>query len=204
MHIATRIFLTGLDLVIPTAGISASALIRVAVVEVAGEQAAPGVGNAQGAMHEDFKLNIRAFLPDFSHFIERQFARENDARHAKLLPEAHGGKVHGIGLHRQMHRHLRPGFAHHHDQTGVSHDQRVGLERHHRRHVGQIGAYLGVVRQNVADNVKQFAAGMRLANCATECFNIAKIVVTHPQTVSRLPGIDCIGTKGIGGAHHGE
>ena len=56
--------------VIPAASIGASALIGITPVEVAAEQAAPAVGNAQRAVHEHFQLHIGAFLPDFFHFVQ--------------------------------------------------------------------------------------------------------------------------------------
>ena len=65
----------GMQLVIPAAGIGATALVRVAMVEVAGEQAAAGVGDAQRAMDEDLEFDVRALLADFSDFVERQLAR---------------------------------------------------------------------------------------------------------------------------------
>jgi len=43
--IATGIFFSGLDLVIPAAGIGAGTLIGVAMVEIAGQQASSGVGD---------------------------------------------------------------------------------------------------------------------------------------------------------------
>ncbi len=79
MRIAAGVFSGGFHLVVPAAGVGAGALVRIAPVEVAGKQAAPGVGDAQRAVHEDFQFGIGAFLTDFGNFVERQFAREDDA-----------------------------------------------------------------------------------------------------------------------------
>ena len=68
------------------------------MVEVAGKQATTRVGNAQRAMNKNLQFDVGAFLADLGDFIKRQFAREDDARDAELLPEAHGGKIDGIGL----------------------------------------------------------------------------------------------------------
>ena len=102
-----------------------------------------------------------------------------------------------------MHRHIRPAFANKIDQAGVGHDQRVGLERNDRRHVGQIGAYLGVVRQHVADEVEVLAAAVRFGNGFAQRFQLAEFVVAHAQAVARLTGINGIGAKGKGSSHHG-
>jgi hypothetical protein len=111
-------------------------------------------------MDEDFQFGVRAFLADLGDFVEREFAREDDAADAGGAPELHRGMVHRVGLHREVDGHVRPAFAHHGDQAGVGHDQRVGRERDHRRHVVEVGLELGVVRQHVADHVEALAAGV--------------------------------------------
>jgi hypothetical protein len=121
---------------------------------------------------------------------------------AQLAPEAHGREVDRVGLHREMHRHFRPGFANHVDQPGVGHDQRVRLERHDRRHVGQVGTHLGVVRQDVADHVQFLAGGVRFGDGSGQRVEIAEGVVAHAQAVARLAGIDGIGAVGEGRAQH--
>jgi hypothetical protein len=65
--------------VVPAAGVGAGALVGVAPVEVATEQAAPAVGNAQCAVDEYFQLYIGAFLADFFYLVQAQFARQDDA-----------------------------------------------------------------------------------------------------------------------------
>ena len=70
LHVAARVRLGGVDLIIPAAGVGAGALVRIAPVEVAGEQAAAGIRDAQRAMHEDFEFDVRAFLTDFGDFVE--------------------------------------------------------------------------------------------------------------------------------------
>ena len=101
-----------------------------------------------------------------------------------------------------MHRNLGPGLAHEIDQAGVSHDQRVGFERHHRRHVGQVAAHFGVMRQHVADDEELFAASVRLGDGAAQRFQVAELVVAHAQAVARLSGIDGVGAEGEGVLHH--
>ena len=204
IHELHRLLGWRMHLVVPAAGIGAGALVGITVVEVAGEQAAAGVGNAQGAMDEDFEFDVRALLADFGDLVERQFARQDDAGEPQLFPETHGRPVHRIRLHRQMDGLLGPGFADHVDQAGVGHDQGVRLQRDDRRHVGQVGGQLGVVREDVADDKKLLAAGMRFGNSVAEFFQRAELVVAHAQAVARLAGVDRIGAKIEGRAHHVE
>ena len=75
LHIAIVAGVAGIvNLVIPATGIGTGALVGVAVVEVARQQAAPGVGNAQRAMDKHFDFHVRAFLTDFRHFVQTQLA----------------------------------------------------------------------------------------------------------------------------------
>ena len=82
--------------------------VGVAAVEVARQQAAARVGDAQRAVHEDFQLDVRAFLADALDLVEAEFARQDDALHAHLLPELHRGEVGRVGLHREVDGHVRP------------------------------------------------------------------------------------------------
>ncbi len=193
-----------MDLVVPAAGIGATALVGIAMVEVAREQAAPRVGNAQRAVHEDFELGVRAFLADLRDFVEREFARQDHAADAGAAPELHRRVVHRVGLHRQVDGHLGPAFADHQHQAGIGHDQRIGLERHHRRHVLEIGLELGVVRQDVADQVEPAAARLRGFDPGGEVVERAEIVVAHAQAVTRLAGVDRVGTEVQRRARHQE
>ena len=63
-------FAAAVGFVFPAAGVGAGTLVGVAVVEVAGEQAAAGVGHAQRAVDEDFQLHVGATLADFFDFFE--------------------------------------------------------------------------------------------------------------------------------------
>ena len=119
MQISRRVLGRFMHPVIPAAGVGAAALIGFAPVEIAGKQAAARVGDAERAMHEDLQLDVRALLADFGDLVERQFARQDDAGNAELLPEAHRGVIHRVGLHRQMNRHRRPVVAHQRDEAGV-------------------------------------------------------------------------------------
>ena len=98
VDVAGGILLAGMEPVVPAARVGAAALVRVAMVEVAREQAAARIGDAQRAMDEDFELDVGALLADFGDLVERQLARQDDSRNAELLPETHRGKVDGIGL----------------------------------------------------------------------------------------------------------
>ena len=68
----------------------------------------------------------------------------------------------------------------------------------------QIGAHLGVVRKDVADNVELLAASMRFTDRAAQHFQIPEIVVAYTQAVAWLAGIDRVGAKGKSRAHHGQ
>ena len=111
--------------VVPAAGVGAHALVGVAVVEVAGEQTAPGVGDAQRAVHEHLQFDVGAGLADLPDLLQGEFAREDDAPYPLRLPEAHAGVVHGVGLHRQVDGHIGPALAHQQDQAGIGHDQGI-------------------------------------------------------------------------------
>jgi hypothetical protein len=74
------------------------------------------------------------------------------------VPELDVGPVDGIRLHGQVHGHVGPLVAHHHDQAGVGHDQRVRFHVDHRLHIAQIGLQLGVVGKDVAGHEELLAA----------------------------------------------
>ena len=95
-------------------------------------------------MHEDFQFHVWTFLADFRDLIQRQFTREDHASQPQLLPEAHGGEIHRVGLNREMDGHLWPGFQDQVDEAGVGHDQCIRLQCDHRRHVVQVGLDLGL------------------------------------------------------------
>ncbi|MNN03335.1 hypothetical protein D3C81_1160210 [compost metagenome] len=67
----------GVGLVLPAAGVGAGALVGVAAVDVAGQQAAPGVGHAQRAVDEHFQLHARYPLADLGDFLQRQLAGQD-------------------------------------------------------------------------------------------------------------------------------
>ncbi len=150
LDIALGGFDRGLHVVLPAAGVGAGALVGVAVVEVAGQQAAPGVGDTERAVDEYFKAHVRAALTDFFNLFQRQFARQNDALQPQLLPELHRRPVDRVGLHRQVHRQLRPALAYQHDQPWVRHDQRIWPHGDHRFKVAQVGGDLAVVGRDIA------------------------------------------------------
>ena len=81
-----------------------------------------------------------------------------------MLPEFNGSVVHRVGLYRQVNRHFWPLFAHHHDQTWVSHDECVGFEVDYGFDVAHIGADFIVVGQQVAGDKQFFATGMGFLN----------------------------------------
>ncbi len=192
-------------LVFPAAGVGAGALVGVAAVEVAAEQAAARVGDAQRAVHEDFDLDVGAGVADGGHLVQAEFAREDDAGHTLAVPELHRRAVGGVGLHREVDRHLGPAaalhlLAHQHDEPGVGHDERVGLEGHHRRQIAEVGAQLVVVRDQVAGDEEFFAARMRFCDALGDLFH-AELVVARAQAVARLAGVDGVGAEVVGGAH---
>ena len=179
--------------VIPAAGIGAGALVGVAVVEIAREQAAAGIGDAQCAVHKHFQLDIGALLADFGNFFDAQFARQNNAFHADFLPEFHAPPVGGVGLHRQMNRHFRPAFAHVHNQAGVGHNQRIGLHGNQRFHIGHKGFQLAVVRQGVYREKEFLVARVRFANALLQHFKLGKFIIARAQRIARAAGIHGIG-----------
>jgi hypothetical protein len=151
-------------------------------------------------MHEDFQLHIGAELADFRHLIDRQLARQDDAREPQRLPELDRRIVDGIGLHAQVDGHVRPSLAHQHDQAGVSHDQRVGAHGNHRRHIGQIGLHLGVMRQQIGGHEELLAARMRFFDAEAQVLQL-EVVIARAQRIARLTGIHGIRTEIESGTH---
>ena len=73
-NIAQFVLAALLSLVLPAASIGATALVGVAFVDIARQQAAPGIGHAQRTMNKDFQLHARHFLANFANFFQRQLA----------------------------------------------------------------------------------------------------------------------------------
>ncbi|CAD5378160.1 hypothetical protein OF001_U290019 [Pseudomonas sp. OF001] len=198
--VAQLVLLALVHLVLPAAGVGAGTLVGVAVVEVAGQQAAPGVGHAQRAVDEHLQLDGRHLLADLGDLLQRQLAGEDDAADADAPPELHRGPVHRVGLHRQVDRLRGEVVAHQHDQPRVGHDQRVRPHRHHRLEVPDEGLQLGVVRGDVDHHVELLAQRVGLVDAQLEV-GVVELVVAHPQAVARLPGVHRVGAVGEGVAH---
>ena len=176
-------------------------MVGVAVVEVAGKQAAAGIGDAQCAVHEYFQFDVGAFLADFGDFVHAQFARQDDAFHADVLPEFHAPIVGGVGLHGQVHGHVGVFVAHFHNQAGVGHDECVGFHGDEGLHVGVEGFELAVVWQGVHGEVEFFAARVGFADALLQHVQFGKFVVAGAQGVARAAGIHGIGAEIEGGLH---
>lgn len=99
---------------------------------------------------------------------------------------------------------LRPCRAHHVDQPGVGHDQRVGFERDDGRHVFKVGGEFGVVRKDVADHEKLLAQRVCFIDSGAEFFDGAEFVVAYPQAVAGLASVNGVRTKGESRPHHVE
>ena len=85
--------------VFPAAGVGAGPLVRVALVDIPGEQAAAGVGHAQRAVDENLDLHLRHLAANLFDFIQRQFTRQDHAGEPHLLPEFDRRPVDSVGLH---------------------------------------------------------------------------------------------------------
>jgi hypothetical protein len=163
-------------LVIPAAGVGATALVRVAMVEVAGEQAASRVGDAQCAVHEDFEFGVRHSWR-ISATSSSESSRDRITRVTPALRQNFTAAWFTVlACTERWMGMLRPALADHRHQPGVGHDQRIGPEVHHRRHVVEVGPELGVVRQDVADEIepcrRAWVSAMpsaRLSRCRTRC-----------------------------------
>ena len=100
-----------------------------------------------------------------------------------------------------MDRYIGPAVAHQHDKAGVCHDQCVRFHADDRFHVRQIGFEFGVVRIDVAGDIKLFAAAMRFVDSRFQRIERVKRIVPRPEAVPGLPGIDGIGAEIESGAH---
>ncbi len=198
--IAQLVLLRRLGLVLPAAGIGAAALVGVTLVDVARQQAAPGIGHAQRAVDEYLQLHGGDFATDLRDLLQRQLARQYHPTQPLPLPEPDAGPVDRVGLHRQVDMGLREVLAHQHDQPRVGHDQRIRAHRQHRLEVVEEGLQLGVVRGDVDHHVELLALRMGLGDALGQA-GMVELVVAHPQAVARLPGIDRIGAIGEGVAH---
>ncbi len=198
--LAHVIFLALVHLVLPAAGVGAGALIGVTLVDVAGEQAAAGVGHAQRPVDEDFQFHLRHLHADLLDLVERQLAGEDGTGQSHLMPELHRGPVDRVGLHREVDRHVGEGFAHHHDEAGVGHDECIRLHIHHGAHVADEGLELGVVGLDVGHHIELLAEGMGLVDAELQIL-VIEFVVAYPQAVARLARIDGVCAIGIGVAH---
>ena len=170
--------------VFPAAGVGAGALVGVAVVEVAGEQAAPGIGHAQRAVNEDFQFHFRAALADFFDFFERELTREDDAADAVVLPEFDRRPIDCVRLHGEVNRQVGIGVFHGHDKAGVGHDERVGAGSDGRGKIAQGGIELVVVRLGVDGEVEMLAEGVCFADAVFQVV-VGEFVATHAQGVAR-------------------
>ena len=187
-------------LVFPAAGVGAGALVGVAVVEVAGKQAAAGVGHAQRAVDEDFQLHVGAALADFFDFFERKFAREDDAADTVVLPEFYRRPIDGVRLHGEVNRQLGIGLFDDHNQARVGHDERVGASSDGGGEVAQGGVELVVVRLGIDGEVELFAQRVRLAYAVFQVV-VGEFVAAHAQGIARRARVNGIRAVGEGIAH---
>ena len=154
-------------------------------------------------MHKHFKLHVWALLANFFNLVKAEFARQDDALHAHVLPKLHRRPVDGVGLHREVNVHLGPLLAHHHDEARVGHDEGVGLHRDDGFDVTYIGAHLVVVRQQVAGQKELFATRMGFGNADANLLK-AELVVARAQAVTGLAGIHGVCAEVVSGAHFVE
>ncbi len=186
--------LTGLVLlarhqvVLPATGVGACPLVGVPVVHVSGQQTAPGVGNAQRAVHKHFKFHLGAFAANVLDLLQRQLTGENHSAQALAAPELDGREIGGVGLHGQVDFSVWPAVPNEHDHPGIGHDERIGIRLHDRHQVVDKPTHLVVVRCDVAGHVKFAPARVGLRDAlgqAVEC----EVVVANPQAVPGLAGV---------------
>ena len=113
--IADVVFFAFLNVVLPAAGVGAGALVGIAFVDIAREQAAARVGHAQRAVNEDFNFHLRHLAANFGDLIQRQLAGENHAGQPHLLPELDCRPVDGVSLYREVNIHVGEILAHQHN-----------------------------------------------------------------------------------------
>ncbi len=77
-----------------------------------------------------------------------------------------------------MNIHLREGFAHHHDQTGIGHDQSIWAHIDHWLQIVQKGFELGIMRGNIHHHVKFLAQRMGFIDTLRQVF-MAELVVVY-------------------------
>ncbi|MNT20341.1 hypothetical protein D3C72_1556470 [compost metagenome] len=151
-------------------------------------------------MNEHLQLHCWHLLADFLNLFQRQLAGQDHPRQPLTAPEFDAGPVHGIGLHRQVNRHLREMLANQHDQARIGHDQRIRSHLNDRRQIFEEGFQLGVMRSNVDHDVKALALRLGFLDAESQV-GVVELVIAHPQAVARLAGIHRIGAVGEGVAH---
>jgi hypothetical protein len=152
------------------------------------------------SVDKHLQLHGRHLLADFCDFFQGQFPRQDDPAYTLLLPELDTRPIDGIGLHRQMNRHLREVPPHQHDQTRIGHDQRVRCHGDHRCQILEEGLELGVMGRNVHHHIKALALGLCLLDAKGQV-GVIEFVIAHPQAVARLAGVHRIGSVGEGITH---
>ena len=100
-----------------------------------------------------------------------------------------------------MHGHFRPLVPDHHDQTRIGHDQRIRLHLDYRSHIVQIRLQFGIMGVYIAGDVKLLATAMRLIDPFFQRLIRRKLVVSSPQAVTGLTGVNGIRTEIIRSAH---
>ncbi len=176
------------QIVLPATGVGAGTLVGVPVVHVAGQQTAPGVGNAERAVHKHLKLHLGAFAANVLDLLQRQLTREDHTAQALAAPKLDRREIGGVGLNGQMNFGVRPAVPHQHDHPGVGHDERIRTGFHDRHQVVNKPTHLVVVRCDVAGHVELAPARVGLRDALGQAVQ-GEIVVAHPQTV---PGLTCV------------
>ena len=179
-QIATGVSAGRVGPVVPATGVGTGALIGVAPVEVARQQTASGIGDAQGTVNEGLDLQGRALGTDLGDFLKRQLTRQDHPGDPLGLPEASRRVIDHVGLHRQMDHLVRPTLTHHHDQARVGHDQRIRPRLDDRCHVLQVGPELGIVRSDIGGHVEALATRLGLSDASSQVVE-AEVIVAHTQ-----------------------
>ena len=161
-------------------------MIGIPVIEVAGQQTAPGICDTKRTVHEHFQFYIRTLLANLPYLVERQFAGQDHPGQTDLPPEPHGRRVDGVCLHGKMDRHVRPAFPDQHDQSGVRHDQRIRPQRNDRGHIRKEGLELGPMGHQVAGDIEASSQGVGLTNTGSQIL-FPEIVIPHPKAVTWQP-----------------
>src|SRR5690606_217775 len=144
---------THFKVILPATAVSATALIGTSLGHVVREQAASGIGHANGAVNKRLDPNIRTTLPDLRKLRKRYLARHHAQGSPLPLPVVDGEPRADVGLSGQMSLDLGSLVLEVLKHTGITDDYPIGLELTQRLDEARQLLNVAVVREQIEGEV---------------------------------------------------